>query len=105
MQGGACILHLSCYLNSSSLGWEQARGADAGAQEVLGDREVADQAGWNSAAARLDPACLVEQQHRLSGPRKLAGRGGPGRSSADDHRIEQLVLTAHQLGLLGRRAR
>ena len=61
-----------------------ARRADAGAQEVLGDREVADQAGGNRAAARLDAAGTVEQQDATAEFRQVERGRGACRAAADE---------------------
>ena len=54
----------------------------------IGDIEVADQPRRDGAAARLDAAGAVEQQHRAPKPGEIMRGRRAGRSTADHHDIE-----------------
>ena len=67
-----------------------------GHQQLIGDVEVANQARRDGAAARLDAAGAVEQQHAVAAPCQLLRGRSTGGAAADDHRLVD-VLGVHGL--------
>ena len=63
------------------------RRANAGNHQVLRDFELLDQPRRDSAAARLDAAGPIEQQHTVALSGEIVGRGRPRRATADHNGV------------------
>jgi hypothetical protein len=69
-------------------GGDHARRLDAGAQQGLGNLELAHQLRRDGPAAGFDPAVAVEEQDRTPGAGQFMGRRRPRRSASHDDDIE-----------------
>jgi hypothetical protein len=74
-------------VNASPRGGDHARGGDLGDKLILGDVEVADQAGRNGTAAGLDPTRPVDQRHLVTGTREVFGSCSTGGSTPYNNNI------------------